>query len=103
MNWHICHIDDEVAKAIAAEEEGADTLMELFAGGNVSFGNGIRAGAIHDSHDRAQMAEMIINCELAEKKREQEKRAGLARRDMQGMEVFMEDIRGDKISQDKEL
>jgi 5-hydroxybenzimidazole synthase len=31
----------------------------------LSLGNGIRAGAIHDSHDRAQMAEMIINCELA--------------------------------------
>jgi len=29
----------------------------------LSLGNGIRAGAIHDSHDRAQMAEMIINCE----------------------------------------
>ncbi len=28
----------------------------------LSLGNGIRAGAIHDSHDRAQMAEMIINC-----------------------------------------
>lgn len=182
----ICDIDDEVRKAIAAEEEGADTLMELSAGGNLdqvrrevlaasrlpvgnvplyqafketarrykdpsrldpeylfdlieeqlsdglsfmaihcginqytierlrkqgyrygglaskggtfmvawmdstkkenplyeqfdrvcslmkkydavlSLGNGIRAGAIHDSHDRAQMAEMIINCELAE-------------------------------------
>lgn len=32
----------------------------------LSLGNGIRSGAIHDSHDRAQMAEMIINCELAE-------------------------------------
>ncbi|MFZ7126681.1 MAG: phosphomethylpyrimidine synthase ThiC [Desulfobacterales bacterium] len=36
----------------------------------LSLGNGIRAGAIHDSHDRAQMAEMIINCELAETGRE---------------------------------
>ena len=36
----------------------------------LSLGNGIRAGAIHDSHDRAQMAEMIINCELAEMGRE---------------------------------
>jgi phosphomethylpyrimidine synthase len=36
----------------------------------LSLGNGIRAGAIHDSHDRAQMAEMIINCELAEIGRE---------------------------------
>ena len=32
----------------------------------LSLGNGIRAGSIHDSHDRAQMAEMIINCELAD-------------------------------------
>ncbi len=32
----------------------------------LSLGNGMRAGAIHDSHDRAQVAEMIINCELAE-------------------------------------
>ncbi len=32
----------------------------------LSLGNGIRAGAIHDSHDRAQMAEMVTNCELAE-------------------------------------
>lgn len=32
----------------------------------LSLGNGVRAGAIHDSHDRAQMGEMIINCELAE-------------------------------------
>ncbi|RLB85338.1 MAG: thiamine biosynthesis protein ThiC [Deltaproteobacteria bacterium] len=36
----------------------------------LSLGNGIRAGAIHDSHDRSQMAEMIINCELAELGRE---------------------------------
>ncbi len=36
----------------------------------LSLGNGIRAGAIHDSHDRAQIAEMIINCELAEIGRE---------------------------------
>ncbi len=35
----------------------------------LSLGNGIRAGAIHDSHDRAQMAEMVINCELAELRR----------------------------------
>jgi len=32
----------------------------------LSLGNGLRTGAIHDSHDRAQMAEMLINCELAE-------------------------------------
>ncbi len=36
----------------------------------LSLGNGIRAGAIDDSHDRAQMAELIINCELAERGRE---------------------------------
>jgi phosphomethylpyrimidine synthase len=36
----------------------------------LSLGNGMRAGAIHDSHDRAQMAEMIINCELADMARE---------------------------------
>lgn len=32
----------------------------------LSLGNGIRAGAIHDSLDRAQMSELILNCELAE-------------------------------------
>lgn len=32
----------------------------------LSLGNGIRSGAILDSHDRAQMAEMVLNCELAE-------------------------------------
>lgn len=36
----------------------------------LSLGNGIRAGAIHDSHDRAQMAEMVVNCELAERGRD---------------------------------
>ena len=36
----------------------------------LSLGNGIRSGAIHDSNDRAQIAEMVINCELAEKGRE---------------------------------
>jgi len=35
----------------------------------LSLGNGIRAGAIHDSMDRAQVAELIINCELAERAR----------------------------------
>ncbi len=45
------------------------TLMKKFDA-VLSLGNGIRAGAIHDSHDRAQMAEMIINCELAERGRE---------------------------------
>ena len=32
----------------------------------LSLGNGLRAGAIHDSADRAQIQELIINCELAE-------------------------------------
>ncbi|MCZ7664343.1 MAG: phosphomethylpyrimidine synthase ThiC [Thermoleophilia bacterium] len=36
----------------------------------LSLGNGIRAGAIDDSSDRAQVAELIINCELAEIGRE---------------------------------
>jgi phosphomethylpyrimidine synthase len=36
----------------------------------LSLGNGIRAGAIHDSMDRAQVAELIINCELAEQAKE---------------------------------
>jgi phosphomethylpyrimidine synthase len=35
----------------------------------LSLGNGIRAGAINDSHDRAQMAELITNCELADEAR----------------------------------
>jgi 5-hydroxybenzimidazole synthase len=30
------------------------------------LGNGLRAGAIHDSSDRAQIQELLINCELAE-------------------------------------
>ncbi|OQX17720.1 MAG: phosphomethylpyrimidine synthase [Desulfobulbaceae bacterium A2] len=46
------------------------TLMKKYDA-VLSLGNGIRAGAIHDSHDRAQMAEMVINCELAEIAREQ--------------------------------
>ncbi len=36
----------------------------------LSLGNGMRAGAIHDALDRAQMAELLINCELAERARE---------------------------------
>lgn len=36
----------------------------------LSLGNGLRAGAIHDSSDRAQIQELIINCELAETGRE---------------------------------
>jgi phosphomethylpyrimidine synthase len=30
------------------------------------LGNGLRAGAIHDSSDRAQIQELVFNCELAE-------------------------------------
>ncbi len=44
-------------------------LMKKYDG-VLSLGNGIRAGAIHDSHDRAQVSEMVINCELAELGRE---------------------------------
>ena len=36
----------------------------------LSLGNGLRAGAIHDSSDRAQIQELIFNCELAERGRE---------------------------------
>ena len=36
----------------------------------LSLGNGLRAGAIHDSHDRAMVQELLINCELAEVGRE---------------------------------
>jgi 5-hydroxybenzimidazole synthase len=32
----------------------------------LSLGNGFRAGAIHDSSDRCQIQELVINCELAE-------------------------------------
>ena len=36
----------------------------------LSLGNGMRAGAIHDSTDRAMIQELVINCELAEIGRE---------------------------------
>ncbi|HZD61038.1 MAG TPA: phosphomethylpyrimidine synthase ThiC [Anaerolineae bacterium] len=36
----------------------------------LSLGNGLRAGAIADSLDRAQIQELIINCELAEAARD---------------------------------
>lgn len=32
----------------------------------LSLGNGLRAGAVHDSLDRAQVQELLVNCELAE-------------------------------------
>lgn len=37
----------------------------------LSLGNGLRAGAVHDSLDRAQVQELLINCELAQAGREQ--------------------------------
>ncbi len=36
----------------------------------LSLGNGMRSGAVHDSNDRAQIQELIINCELADEARE---------------------------------
>ncbi len=36
----------------------------------LSLGNGLRAGSIHDSHDRAMVQELLINCELSELGRE---------------------------------
>ena len=52
--------------------EQFDRVVEILNRYDVvlSLGNGIRAGAIHDSSDRAQVAELIINCELAEMGRE---------------------------------
>ncbi|ADH86291.1 phosphomethylpyrimidine synthase ThiC [Desulfurivibrio alkaliphilus] len=49
-----------------------DRVVEILRRHDVvlSLGNGIRAGAIHDSSDRAQVAELVINCELAELGRE---------------------------------
>lgn len=51
--------------------EQFDRVCELFKKYDavLSLGNGIRSGAIHDSNDRAQIAEMVINCELAERGR----------------------------------
>lgn len=37
----------------------------------LSLGNGFRAGAIHDSTDRVQIQELLINCELADLGRRQ--------------------------------
>ena len=36
----------------------------------LSLGNGMRAGCIHDSLDRAQTMELIVNCELADRANE---------------------------------
>lgn len=48
--------------------EKFDRVVEILKRYDVvlSLGNGLRAGAIHDSSDRAQVQELLINCELAE-------------------------------------
>jgi len=49
-----------------------DYLLEILKRHEVtlSMGNGMRAGAIHDSTDRAQIQELIINAELSDKAHE---------------------------------
>jgi phosphomethylpyrimidine synthase len=46
-----------------------DYLLEILKEHEVtlSMGNGLRAGAVHDSTDRAQIQELIINAELADR------------------------------------
>ncbi|MHC1625925.1 MAG: phosphomethylpyrimidine synthase ThiC [Methanoculleaceae archaeon] len=46
-----------------------DYLLEILKEHEVtiSFGNGMRAGAVHDSTDRAQIQELIVNSELADR------------------------------------
>jgi phosphomethylpyrimidine synthase len=46
-----------------------DYLLEIMKDHEVtlSMGNGMRAGAVHDATDRAQIQELIINAELADK------------------------------------
>lgn len=46
-----------------------DYLVEILKEHEVtlSFGNGMRAGAVHDATDRAQVQELLINAELADK------------------------------------
>ncbi len=48
--------------------EHFDRVVEILKKYDVvlSLGNGFRAGAIHDSTDRVQIQELLINCELAE-------------------------------------
>ncbi|WP_332450534.1 phosphomethylpyrimidine synthase ThiC [Methanoculleus sp.] len=50
-----------------------DYLVEILKEHEVtlSFGNGMRAGAVHDATDRAQIQELLINAELADKAHEQ--------------------------------
>ncbi|MBI5561889.1 MAG: phosphomethylpyrimidine synthase ThiC [Deltaproteobacteria bacterium] len=47
--------------------ERFDKVVEIFKRYDcvLSLGNGLRAGAVHDSLDRAQVQELVINCELA--------------------------------------
>lgn len=51
--------------------ERFDKVVEIFKRYDcvLSLGNGLRAGAVHDSLDRAQVQELLINCELAEQGR----------------------------------
>jgi len=46
-----------------------DYLLEILKEHEVTLGlgNGLRAGAVHDSTDRAQMQELIVNAELADR------------------------------------
>lgn len=48
--------------------EHFDRVVQILKKNDVvlSLGNGFRAGAIHDSTDRVQIQELLINCELAE-------------------------------------
>lgn len=48
--------------------EKFDKVVEILKKHDVvlSLGNGFRAGAIHDSTDRVQIQELIMNCELAD-------------------------------------
>ena len=48
--------------------EKFDRVVEILKQYDVvlSLGNGLRAGAVHDSFDRAMVQELLINCELAQ-------------------------------------
>ncbi len=48
--------------------EKFDRVVEILKRHDVvlSLGNGFRAGAIHDSTDRVQIQELLVNCELSE-------------------------------------
>ncbi|MBI5788296.1 MAG: phosphomethylpyrimidine synthase ThiC [Candidatus Schekmanbacteria bacterium] len=52
--------------------EQFDRVVDLFKRYDavLSLGNGLRAGAIHDASDRAQIQELILNIELAESARQ---------------------------------